>query len=98
MGFQLLFKDVVTIIKGVCNFDVAGSYGCVKFFKFLSHLGVGAHTAILLKSLYNCNFLLLEGPFCFGATAVHKVFIGFLYRLSQNFQKKMVNINKLVNK
>ena len=98
MGFQLLSKGVVTVIKSVCDFNVAGSCRCARISKLLLHLGAGAHTTILFKSLYSRNFLLLEGPSCFGATAVHKVFIGFPYRLSQNFKGGMVNINKLVNK
>ena len=81
MGFWLLSKGVVTVVEGVCDFNVAGSCGCVRVFELLLHLSTGACTAILLRCLYGCNFLLLEGPSCFRATAVHKVSIGFLYRL-----------------
>ena len=98
MGFWLLSKGVVTIVEGVCNFDVAGGYGCARVFKLLLHLSAGACMAILLGHLYNCNFFLLEGPSCFKATAVYKVFIGFLYKSSRDFERKMVNVNKFVNK
>ena len=98
MGFWLLFRGVTTVIKGVCDFNVAGGYRYAKNFKFLLHLSAGVYMAILLRGLYNCNFLLLEGPFCFGATAVHRVFIEFLYKLLQDFKGGMVNINKFVNK
>jgi len=80
VGFQLLSKGVVTVIKGVCDFDVAGSYWYVRIFELLLHLGAGACMAVLLKCLYDFNFLPSKRPSCLGATAVHKVSIGFLYR------------------
>ena len=98
MRFWLLSKGVATIIKNICDFDIAGSCGCAKVFKFLSHLGTGAHTAILLGNLYNYNFSLSKGPSCFRATAVHKIFVGFPYRSLQDFEGRMVNVNKFVNK
>ena len=82
MGFQLLSKGVVTVIKGVCDFDVAGSYWCARIFELLLHLSAGAHTAILLRHLYGCNFLLSEGPSCLGVTAVHGVSVEFPFGLS----------------
>ena len=88
MEFWLLSKSVVTVVEGACDFDVTGSCRCARIFELLLHLGAGACTAILLKNLYSCNFLLLEGPSCFGATAVHEVFIGFLYRLLQNLREE----------
>ena len=81
MGLWLLSKGVATIIEGVCDFDIAGSCGYVRVFELLSHLGAGACTAILLRYLYGCNFLLLEGLSRFGAMAVYEVSIGFLSRL-----------------
>jgi len=98
VGFQLLFKGVMTIIKGVCDFDIAGSHWCVKVFKLLLHLSAGACTAILLRYLYGCNFLLLKRPFCFGAITVYRVFVEFLFGSLQDFKGGMVNVNKLVNK
>jgi len=50
------------------------------------HLGVGACLAVLLRGLYYCNLLLLEGPSCLSATAVHKVFMEFPFRLSRDFK------------
>ena len=88
MGFQLFYKSVVTIIEGVCDFDIVGGCGCAKVFKLLLHLGAGAYTAILLRSLYGCNFLLSKGPSCFGAMAVHRVSIGFLYRSLQDLREE----------
>ena len=88
MGFQLFSKGVATIVEGVCDFDIASSCGCVKVFKLLLHLGAGACTAILLENLYGCNFLLLKGPFCLGATAVYKVFVEFLYRSSRDLREE----------
>ena len=88
MGFQLLSRGVATVVKGVCDFDVVSSYRCVKVFELLSHLSAGACMAILLKNLYNCNFLLSEGLSCLGATAVHEVFVGFPYRLLRDLREE----------
>ena len=48
MGFQLLSRGVLAVVKGVFNFNVAGSHRCVKVFKFLSHLNAKACIAVLL--------------------------------------------------
>ena len=64
MGFWLLFKSVATVVKNVCDFNIARSCRCIKIFELLLHLGAGACMAILLGNLYNCNLLLLEGFFC----------------------------------
>jgi len=58
------------------------------------HLGVRAYLAILPKGLYCHNLLLLKGPFYLKATAFYRVFIEFLFKLSQSFKKGMVDINK----
>jgi len=58
------------------------------------HLGVRAHSAILLRGLYYHNLSLLKGPSCLNATAFYKVFIEFPFRLLQNFKREKININK----
>ena len=98
MGFWLLSRGVVTVVEGVCDFNIAGGHRCARVFKLLLHLGAGAHIAILLEHLYGHNFLLSKRPSCLGATAVHGVSIEFLFRSSQDFEGGMVNVNKLVNK
>ena len=60
----------------------------MRVFKFLLHLSAGACTAILLRHLYDHNFLLLEGPSCLGVMAVHKVSIGFLYKSLQDLKEE----------
>jgi len=67
----------MSIIEGVYIF-FSGNYRCVKVFKLLVYLGVKARSAVLLRGLYYHNLLLLEGLFCFSATAFHKVFVEFL--------------------
>ena len=86
-GFQLLSSSVVTVIKGVCVFlSIANSCRCARVFKLLVHLGIRARSAVLPRGLYYRNLLLLEGPFCFSATAFYKVFMEFPFRLSRDFK------------
>ena len=86
-GFQLLSSSIATIIEGVYVFlSVAGNCRCARVFKLLVYLGIRAHLAILPRGLYCCNLLLLEGPSCISATAVHKVFVEFPFRLSRDFK------------
>jgi len=86
-GFWLLFSSIITIIKGIYIFlSVASNYRYTKVFKLLVHLGIRAHSAILPRGLYCRNLLLLEGPSCLSIIAFYKVFIEFLFRLSQNFK------------
>ena len=86
-GFQLLFSSVTTVIEGVCVFlSVASNCRCARVFKLLVHLGVRACSAVLPRGLYYRNLLLLEGPSCLSATAFHKVFIEFPFRLSRDFK------------
>ena len=81
-GFRLLSSSVVTVVEGVCVFlSVASNRRCIRVFKLLVHLGVRAYLAVLPRGLYCCNLLLLEGPSCLSATAFHKVFMEFLFRL-----------------
>ena len=92
------FRGVTTVIEGICIFNIISSYKCVRVFKLLLYLGIKAYTAILLESLYNCYLLLLKGPSCLKATAIYRVFIKFLFRLSRDFKGGIVDINKLINK
>ena len=85
-GFQLLFSSVITVIKGVCVF-LSGDRRYTKVFKLLVHLGIRAYLAVLPRGLYCRNLLLLEGPFYLSATAFYKVFVEFLFRLSQDFKE-----------
>jgi len=62
------------------------------------YLSARAYIVILLRGLYTYNLSLLKGPFCLRATAFYKVSIEFLFRLSQDFKKEKVDINKQVNK
>jgi len=82
----LLSGSVATIIEGVCVFlRVVGDYRYIRVFELLAHLGVGARSAILPRGLYCRNLSLLEGPSCLSATAFHKVFVEFPFRLSRDF-------------
>ena len=85
VGFWLLFSSVVTVIEGVYIF-LNGNYRCIRVFKLLIYLNIGACLAILLKSLYCCNLLLLEGPSCLYITAFYRVSVEFPFRLSQDFK------------
>ena len=80
----MLFSSVAIIIKGVCVF-LSGNCRCVRVFKLLVHLGIRACLAVLPRGLYYRNLLLLEGPSCLSATAFHKVFVEFPFRLSRDF-------------
>jgi len=86
-------------MKGIfIFFNVASNYKYIRVFKLLMYLGVRARTAVLLRGLHTCNLLLLEGPSCFGATAFHKVSVEFPFRLSRDFKREKIDINKQVNK
>jgi len=77
----------VTVIEGVCVFlSVASNCRYTRVFKLLVHLGVRAYLAVLPRGLYCRNLLLLEGPSCLSATAVHKVFVEFLFRSLRDFK------------
>ena len=84
-GFRLLSGSVATIIEGVYVF-LSGDHRCARVFKLLMHLGIRARLAVLPRGLYYCNLLLLEGPFYLSVTAFYKVFVEFLFRLSQDFK------------
>jgi len=86
-GFRLLFSSIITIIEGVYVFlSIDSNYRYIRVFKLLVHLGVRARLAVFPRGLYYCNLLLLEGPSCLNATAFYKVFIEFLFKLSQDFK------------
>jgi len=51
------------------------------------YLGIRACSAVLPRGLYYYNLSLLEGPSCLSATAFHKVFIEFPFRLLQDFKE-----------
>ena len=74
----------MTVIEGVCVF-LSSNYRYARVFKLLVYLGIRAYSAVLPRGLYYRNLLLLEGPFYLSATAFHKVFIEFLFRLLQDF-------------
>ena len=84
-GFWLLSSSVASVIKGICVF-LSGNYRYAKVFKLLVHLGIRARLAVLPRGLYCCNLLLLEGPSYLNATAFHKVFIEFPFRLLRDFK------------
>ena len=74
----------MAVVEGVYIF-LNSNYRCVRVFKLLVYLNIGAYLAILPKGLYYHNLLLLEGPSCLYIMAFHKVFIEFLFRLLQDF-------------
>ena len=78
-GFWLLFSSVAAIVEGVCVF-LSSNCRCVRVFKLLIYLSVGARLAVLLRGLYYCNLLLLEGPYCLYTTAFYKVSVEFPFR------------------
>jgi len=81
-GFWLLSSSIITVVEGVYIFlSVTSNCRCAKVFKLLVHLGIRAYSAVLPRGLYYCNLLLLEGPSCLNATAIHKVFVEFPFRL-----------------
>ena len=69
----------MTIIEGVnVSLNIISDYSrCVRVFKLLVYLGVGAHTAVLLRALRACNLSLLRLPSCLIAVAVYRVSIEF---------------------
>ena len=82
----MLSSSVATVIEGVCVFlRVIGDYRYIRVLKLLAHLGVRAYSAVLPRGLYYRNLLLSEGPSCLSATAFHKVFMEFPFRLSRDF-------------
>jgi hypothetical protein len=80
----LLSSSVVSVIEGVYVF-LSGDCRCVRVFELLVHLGVRARSAVLPRGLYYYNLSLLEGPSCLSATAFHKVFVEFLFRVIARF-------------
>jgi len=86
-GFRLLSSSVITVIEGICVFlSVASNCRCARVFELLVHLGIRAYSAILPRGLYYHNLLLSEGPSYLSATAVHKVFVEFPFRLLRDFK------------
>jgi hypothetical protein len=82
------------IIKGIyIFFNIVSDYRCIKVFKLLVYLGTRAYTVILLRALRACNLLLLRLPSCFIAAAIHRVFIEFPFRSSQDFKGGRVGVN-----
>jgi len=82
----LLSSSVITVIEGVCVFlRVIGNRRYAKVFELLAHLGIRARLAVLPRGLYCRNLLLSEGPSYLSATAFHKVFMEFPFRLSRDF-------------
>ena len=81
----MLFSSAISVIEGIYIF-LSGNCKCVRVFKLLVHLGVRAYLAVLPRGLYCRNLLLLEGPSCLNTMAFYKVFIEFLFRLSQDFK------------
>ena len=78
----MLFSSVVTIIKGVCIFlSVANNHKYIKVFKLLTHLNVGAYSAVLPRDLYYYNLLLLTRIFYFKAIAFYRVSVEFPFKL-----------------
>ena len=78
----------MTVIEGVNIFlNIISDYSrCVRVFKLLAYLGARACTAVLLGALCARNLLLLEGPSCLGAAAVHRVSVEFPFRSSRCFK------------
>jgi hypothetical protein len=81
----LLSSSIISVIEGVYVF-LSGDRRCMRVFKLLVYLGIGACLAVLPRGLYCRNLSLLEGPSYFCAMAFHKVFIEFLFRLSRDFK------------
>ena len=77
----------MTVIESVNIFlNIISDYRCVKVFELLMHLGTGACIAVLLGALRARDLLLLKGPSCLRAAAVHRVSIKFLFRSSRYFK------------
>jgi len=81
----LLSSSITSVIEGVYIF-LSGDYRCVKVFKLLVYLGIGAYSAVLSRGLYYYNLSLLEGPSYLSAMAFHKIFIEFPFGLSRDFK------------
>jgi len=84
-GFRLLSGSVATIVEGVCVF-LSSNRRYTRVFELLEHLGIRAHSAVLLRGLYYYNLSLLEGPSCLYATAFYKVSVEFPFRSSRDFK------------
>ena len=77
----------MTVIEGVNIFlNVVSDYRCTRVFELLVYLGAGAHMAVLLGALCARDLLLLKGPSCLKAVAVHRVSIEFPFRSSRCFK------------
>ena len=74
----------MAIIEGVYIF-FNSDCRCIKVFKLLVYLGIGAYLTVLPKGLYYHNLLLLKGPFYLYTIAFYKVSIEFPFRSSQDF-------------
>ena len=74
----------MAVVEGVYVF-LSGNYRCMRVFKLLVYLGVGACLAVLPRGLYYYNLSLLEGPSYLCATAFYKVSVEFPFRLSRDF-------------
>ena len=81
----MLSSSIISIIEDVYVF-FSSNYRYVRVFKLLAYLGIKAYLAILPRGLYYCNLLLLEGPSYPNTTAFYKVFMEFLFKLSQDFK------------
>jgi hypothetical protein len=79
----LLFSSIISIIEGIYIF-LNGNYRYIRVFKLLVYLGIRAYLAVLHRGLFYYNLSLLGGPSYLSATAFHKVFIEFPFRLSRD--------------
>ena len=69
----------MTVIEGV-NISlniISDCSRCIRVFKLLVYLGIGACIVILFRVLRAYNLLLLKLPSCLVAAAVYRVFIEF---------------------
>ena len=83
----MLPSSIITIIEGTYVFpSIASNCRYIRVFELLVHLGIRAYSAVLPRGLYCRNLLLLEGPSCLSVTVFYKVFVEFLFRLSQDFK------------
>ena len=70
----------MTVIEGVNIFlNVVSDYRYTRVSELLVYLGAGAHMAILLGALCARDLLLLKGPSCLRAAAVHRVSVKYLF-------------------
>ena len=77
--------NIISVIKGICVF-FSGNHKYIRVFKLLAHLGIRAYLAVLSRSLYYYNLLLLEGLSCLSATAFHGVSVEFPLRSLRDFK------------